>query len=138
MPDDSPQKFNSYKDLKVWRQAMDIAQDIYQLAKTMAKKDPDLAAQLRYRASQIPVSLASGYQKKYQSQQAYTYMLRDTLGKLHSLDCMVILATELEAMTPNDELMDAIDHCSRMLMVMIKVVNPRNAQTKEAKVKKEN
>ncbi|TRC92822.1 four helix bundle protein [Mesorhizobium sp. WSM4305] len=55
-------KINSYKDLIVWQQAMDLAVATYSLTKTWPKEEMyGLTSQIRRSATSIPANIAEGY-----------------------------------------------------------------------------
>lgn len=52
-------KINSYKDLIVWQQAMDVAVSTYSLTKTWSKEELyGLTSQIRRSATSIPANIA--------------------------------------------------------------------------------
>lgn len=119
----SDKKFTTYKDLKIWQQATTLSTDVYQLSHTLAKKDNDLAGQIRFSAFQVPLSIAAGYQRKYRSKSDYVEALRGTLGNLCQLETLMVIATDLGTIDPNEDVMDRINHLTRMIIAMIKHIN---------------
>ena len=116
MPDKT---YTTYKDLKIWQQAMELSQDVYQLCEGFSKKHTDLAGQVRFSAVQLPTHIASGWQKKFQSKSDYINGLRYSLSKLCQLETLLTLSSDIGAMEENGELMEKINHLTRMMISMI-------------------
>ena len=53
---------NSYRDLKVWQRAMDLAQSIYELTRSYPGEERfGLTAQTRRASTSVPANIAEGY-----------------------------------------------------------------------------
>jgi four helix bundle protein len=57
-----PAKIDSYRDLIVWRQAMELAVAIYETTRTWPKEEMHgLTSQVRRAAASVPANIAEGY-----------------------------------------------------------------------------
>jgi four helix bundle protein len=75
-------RIDSYKDLIVWQQAVELAVSIYSLTKTWPREEIyGLTAQARRAATSIPANIAEGYGRE--SRAAYQQFLRIAQGSLN-------------------------------------------------------
>ncbi|MBU2168649.1 MAG: four helix bundle protein [Alphaproteobacteria bacterium] len=105
-------QINSYRDLKVWQRAMDLAQSIYELTRSYPREERfGLTAQTRRAATSVPANIAEGYGRS--SKGAYLNFLRIAQGSLKETETHLLiavrvgLATEVaaaDAMAQADEL----------------------------------
>ncbi|RWO34909.1 MAG: four helix bundle protein [Mesorhizobium sp.] len=103
-------KINSYKDLIVWQQAMDLAVTTYALTKAWPKEELyGLTSQIRRSATSVPANIAEGYGRDNRG--SYQQFLRIAQGSLKEFEthlqiaeriglatqaqaCQILLATE--------------------------------------------
>jgi len=56
----------SFEEMPVWKEAIDLASDIYQLTETLPKKeDYGLISQLRRAALSVSANIAEGFGRKH-------------------------------------------------------------------------
>jgi four helix bundle protein len=85
---------NSYRDLKVWQEAMTLAERIYSVtADFPASERYGLIAQMRRAAVSVPSNIAEGYGRKT-SRQRYNF-LEIALGSLFELETQSELSSRL-------------------------------------------
>ena len=113
-------KVNSYRDLKVWQRAMDLAVLVYELTRAFPKDEQfGLTSQVRRAAVSIAANIAEGYGRS--SKPSYLNFLRIGQGSLKEVETHLILATRVgicpESATANI-LADA-DELGRMLRALI-------------------
>jgi len=79
-------KINSYKDLIVWQQAMDLAVTTYSLTKTWPKEELyGLTSQIRRSATSIPANIAEGYGRDNRgSYQQFLRIAQDSLKEFET------------------------------------------------------
>ncbi|MER9295282.1 four helix bundle protein [Mesorhizobium sp. M0621] len=84
-------KIDSYRDLIVWQQAMDLAVSIYEVTKAWPKEEIyGLTAQLRRAAISVPANIAEGYGRE--SRASYQQFLRIAQGSLKELETHLLIA----------------------------------------------
>ncbi|MEB3214027.1 MAG: four helix bundle protein, partial [Leptolyngbyaceae bacterium] len=72
-------KIQSYRDLEVWQQGMNLAEACYQLTKAFPKEEVyGMVSQIRRAAVSIPANIAEGYGREYRNE--YIKFLRIAQG----------------------------------------------------------
>ena len=95
------QRVQSYRDLRVWKEAMDLAVDCYRLTKVFPKEETfGLTSQIRRAASSIPPNIAEGYGRD--SAGHYVNFLRNAQGSLKELETHVLLSIRVGLMREVD------------------------------------
>jgi four helix bundle protein len=113
----------SYRDLRVWREAMDLAELCYRLTSGFPRREIfGLSAQLRRSAVSIPANIAEGYGRD--STGSYLQFLKVAQGSLKELETHLILSTRL-GFAPEEEVDAALSRCStigKMLRSLIRSI----------------
>ena len=113
----------SYRDLRVWREAMDLAELCYRLTSGFPRREIfGLSAQLRRSAVSIPANIAEGYGRD--STGSYLQFLKIAQGSLKELETHLILSTRL-GFAPEEEVDAALSRCStigKMLRSLIRSI----------------
>ena len=87
-------QINSYRDLKVWQRAMDMAQSIYELTRSYPGEERfGLTAQTRRAATSVPANIAEGYGRS--SKGAYLNFLRIAQGSLKETETHLPIAVRV-------------------------------------------
>ncbi|HXY58775.1 MAG TPA: four helix bundle protein [Methylocystis sp.] len=95
------ERVQSYRDLRVWKEAMDLAVECYRLTKPFPKEETfGLTSQIRRAASSIPANIAEGYGRD--SAGHYVNFLRNAQGSLKELETHVLLAIRVELLREAD------------------------------------
>ena len=82
---------NSYRDLVVWQEAMDLAEGAYKLTAAFPKEEKyGLSSQLRRSAASVPANIAEGYGRD--SKGAYVQQLRVAQGSLKEFETHLLLS----------------------------------------------
>ncbi len=85
----------TFKDLRVWQQAMALAVEIYRVTSTFPKSELyGLTAQLRRAAVSVPSNIAEG--KGRHSDREALHFFHNARGSLYELETQLLLARELE------------------------------------------
>ena len=116
----SASPINSYRDLDVWRVAMDLAVLTYQITSSFPRDEQfGLTSQARRAASSVPANIAEGYGRA--TRPAYVNFLRIAQGSLKELETHMILASRIGATTPEaiEKLLSDADRSGRMLRGLI-------------------
>ncbi|MBB4016111.1 four helix bundle protein [Chelatococcus caeni] len=113
----------SYRDLRVWREAMELAEGCYRLTGGFPKDELfGMTAQIRRAGVSIPANIAEGYGRG--SAGAYVHFLKVAQGSLKELETHLLLAervglAEGAAIT---SLLEACDSVGKMLRSLIRAI----------------
>jgi four helix bundle protein len=89
MTDDA--EIKSYRDLRVWKEAMELAVDSYALTKRFPRDEIfGLVSQIRRAAASVPANIAEGYGRD--SPGSYVHHLKVAQGSLKELETHFILS----------------------------------------------
>ena len=98
----------SYRDLRVWREAMLLAEEAYRFTKPFPRDEMfGLTAQIRRAAASVPANIAEGYGRE--STGNYIQFLRIAQGSCKEVETHALLAHRVL-----DEVEDPVgllDHC---------------------------
>ena len=117
----------SFRDLKVWRDAMTLVEDVYRITQAFpADERFGLTAQLRRAAVSIPSNIGEGKRRK--RQRAFLHHLDIALGSQGEVDVQLELAVRLGflAKTQYDAVVKRVDEVGRMLNGLIESMQPRD------------
>lgn len=123
----------SHRDLKVWQQAMDLAEGVYRLTSMFPPSEAfSLNRQLRRAAVCVPSNIAEGYGRG--SRRSYIQFLKTARGSLLEFETQVMLAVRVKLLDPEsaDQSLQSIDSISRMLSAMIRTLEQQSLQPKPA------
>lgn len=111
----------SYKDLRVWQLAMDLAVDCYKLTASFPSDERfGLTSQIRRSAASIAANIAEGYGRDNRG--AYIQHLRIAQGSLKELETHLILSHRIGILDQAalDAASAATDDIGRMLRSLIR------------------
>ena len=84
----------SYRDLKVWQQAMSLAEECYRLTRQFPKDELyGMTSQVRRAAASVAANIAEGHGRN--SRGEYIQFLRVAQGSLKELETHLILASRV-------------------------------------------
>ena len=113
----------SYRDLRVWCEAMDLAEHCYQVSTTFPRREIfTMTAQLRRAAISVPGNIAEGYGRE--STGAYVQFLRVAQGSLKELETHLLLSKRL-GFASSAEIAAVLERCAvtgKMLRSLIRAV----------------
>lgn len=115
------QKIRNFRDLDVWKKGMEVVKDVYRITRVFPTQESYcLTSQMRRAAVSVPSNIAEGF-KRFQNKE-YKRFLYIALGSCAELETQIEIASELEYVNgiQKKELLDKIDHESRMLTNLIK------------------
>jgi len=115
------QSIHSYKDLKVWQEAMNLAEACYHLTTGFPKAEMyGMTSQIRRSAVSVPANIAEGYGRD--SLGEYIQFLRVAQGSLKELETHLILTGRvgLTTNTQIDPILKLCDTLGRMLRALIR------------------
>jgi four helix bundle protein len=111
----------SYRDLRVWQEAMSLAEAVYRLTKQFPKDELfGLTSQMRRASVSIPANIAEGYGRE--STGAYVQFLRVAQGSLKELETHALLANRVGIMSELDaaNLLSLAESIGKMLRALIR------------------
>lgn len=114
--DDQAQPIKSYRDQRVWQEALNLAEMAYRLVSSFPKDELyGLTSQIRRAASSVPANIAEGYGRGGRA--SYVQFLRIAQGSSKELETYLLLArrVDLAASTTTDPLLKKSDEIGRML-----------------------
>ncbi|HUJ36715.1 MAG TPA: four helix bundle protein [Hyphomicrobium sp.] len=116
----------SHRDLKVWQQAMDLAEAACLLASQLPKLEARaLADQMSRSAISVPSNIAEGYGRE--SARSYGQFLKVARGSLNELETQILLARRIRLITCDQTvpLLSSIEAVSKMLNALIRTLRSR-------------
>jgi four helix bundle protein len=110
----------SYRDLRVWREAMLLAEMCYRHTRSFPKEEMfGLTTQIRRAAASVPANIAEGYGRE--QTKSYMQFLRIAQGSCKEVETHLILADRvLERAPPNEELLHQAEVVGKMLRSLIR------------------
>jgi four helix bundle protein len=117
----SKPEINSYRDLLVWRQAMDLAVLCYSLMRTFPREDAfGLTSQIRRASASIAANIAEGHGREHPG--SFVQFLRVAQGSLKETETHLLLS-ERVGLLKSEQLATAMDACTeigKMLRALIR------------------
>ena len=115
------QAIRSYRDLRVWRLAMDLAVSCYETTKGFPREESfGLTSQIRRAAGSIPANIAEGHGRG--SRKEYRQFLRTAQASLRELETHVMLSQRVGLLPEQaaTSLLATADQLGRMLQALQK------------------
>ena len=118
----------SYKDLEVWKVAMDLVMDIYRITGSFPSSELyGLSSQMRRCAVSIPSNIAEGAGRR--NTKEFIQFLYISNGSLSELETQIEIAFRLNYMKDIDITMDRIKHIRIMLLNLILALKKKLSNT---------
>jgi four helix bundle protein len=117
---------NSYRDLRVWQEAMTLAVTCFQLTRTFPKEELfGTSAQIRRSAASIAANIAEGHGRE--QTRSFIQFLRIAQGSLKELETHLLLAERVEMVSAANirPLLLDCDMLGRMLRAYIRSLQQR-------------
>ncbi|KYB44929.1 four helix bundle protein [Ochrobactrum sp. SD129] len=111
---------NSYRDLLVWNQAMELVTAIYKLTNSWPKEEIyGLTSQVRRAAVSVPANIAEGFGRENRG--SYQQFLRIAQGSLKEMETHLLIAERLnfthkETMSSIMETSESVGKLLRLLI----------------------
>lgn len=107
-----------HKELKSWQLSMDLVVVIYEVTKSLPKKETfGLINQMRRCVISVPSNISEGAGRN--SIKDYLKFLHNALGSLNELETQYLICQRLKLITPNPEIEESIKQTSIILMKQI-------------------
>jgi four helix bundle protein len=118
----------SYRDLRVWNEAMTLAEGCYLLTRGFPKDELyGMTAQIRRAAASVPANIAEAYGREGRGE--YLQFLRVAQGSLKELETHVLLSQRV-GLTPEKASAPVLDQCEavgKMLHGLIRSLQRKGA-----------
>jgi len=114
---------NSFKDLKIWKVAIELVKKIYVVSSKLPKEEMyGLTSQMRRSAISIPSNVAEGFRRQHNNE--FKQFLYISLGSCEELETQMIIAEELVYIDKSQttKLFEDLDHICRMTSNLIKTL----------------
>jgi four helix bundle protein len=124
----SRQKIESFEDLRVWQNRMELVKQIYIITNEgKLSKDFGLRDQLRRSSVSIPTNIAEGFERA--SRKEYVNFLNIAKGSAGEVRSLLRVAMEVGYMEQStySQLYDRVRELSRMLFKQIQSINANSA-----------
>jgi four helix bundle protein len=123
------QEITSYQDLRVWQEAMSLAESCYRLTRSFPKEEMfGLISQIRRSAASVPANIAEGHGRE--NTQAFVQFLRISQGSLKELETHMLLS-ERVGIAKRTEIDPPLEQCrvtGKMLRALIRALQDRKRQ----------
>jgi len=119
-------EITSYRDLKVWQAAIDLAEGVYSLSRDFPKSELyGLTSQMRRAAVSIAANIAEGHGRETTG--AFIQFLRVTQGSVKELETHLIIAGRLDLASSSETemLLANCDELGRMVRGLIRSLQER-------------
>jgi four helix bundle protein len=118
-------KINSYRDLLVWQQAMELAATVYRTTRVWPREELyGLTSQARRAATSVPANIAEGYGRE--NPRSYVQFLKIAQGSLKELETHLLIAQRIEiAQTASVEpLLAQCESVGKLLRLLMRKITP--------------
>jgi four helix bundle protein len=118
--------FQSYRDLKVWQEAMTLAVACYELTRSFPKEEMyGMTSQIRRASGSIAANIAEGHGREATA--SFVHFLRTAQGSLKELETHLILATRVKMASSDsvEPLLGQCDALGRMLRALTRSLQQR-------------
>ena len=116
-----PARIESYRDMMVWRQAMDLAVAVYAATKEWPREEIyGLTSQARRAATSIPANIAEGFARENRG--SYLQFLRIAQGSLKELETHLLIAQRvgMASEESSDDLFGQSESVGKLLRLLIR------------------
>jgi len=121
----SETQIQSYRDLKVWQQGMDLTEVCYRITRQFPKDELyGMTAQIRRAAVSVPANIAKGHGRN--SRGDYAHFLRVAQGSLKELETPLLLAQRIGLTIEKvvEPIVSKCDTLGKMLRALIRALEP--------------
>jgi four helix bundle protein len=120
---------NSYRDLRVWQDAMTLAESCYRLTRQFPREELfGLTSQIKRAAGSIPANIAEGHGRENTG--SFVQHLRISQGSLKEMETHLLLADRVGIM-PEQDLQPVLAQCESLGKMIRALI--RSLQDKAAK-----
>jgi four helix bundle protein len=119
-------EISSYRDLKVWQEAMVIAERAYRLTAGFPKVEVyGMTSQIRRAAASVAANIAEGHGREHSG--SFVQFLRMAQGSLKELETHLLLALRVDLVLAKETepILERCDELGRMLRSLIRSIQRR-------------
>ena len=122
--DEKPGQIRGYRDLIVWQEAMEIAEQVYLLTRSFPREEAyGMTSQMRRCAASIPANIAEGFGRA--QRKSFIQFLRVAQGSLKELESHAQLSCRVALLSEAD-LNDLMCQCERLGKRLVRFVRTLN------------
>jgi len=119
--DENSGQIRDYRDLIVWKEAMDIAEQVYSLTRSFPREEAfGLTSQMRRSAVSIPSNIAEGFGRA--QRRSFVQFLRIAQGSLKELETQALVAARVGLISAEQtaSLMDQTGRLGKRLVQFVR------------------
>lgn len=110
--DEKAERIRDYRDLIVWQEAMQIAEQVYSLTRAFPREETfGMKSQMRRAAVSIPCNIAEGFGRA--QRKPFIQFLRVAQGSLKELETQALLSGRVGFLSP-DQVDEVMFRCQRL------------------------
>jgi len=118
----------TFRDLIVWRRAIELAKAVYQATRAMPETERfGLIAQMRRAAVSVPSNIAEGNARH--TLKDYIHFLSVARGSLAELETQITIARELNMLNNPHPLVDLLSETDRLLQGLIRSLQEKRKRS---------
>jgi len=125
--DEKAEQIRDYRDLIVWKEAMEIAELVYSLTRAFPREELfGMTSQMRRAAVSIPCNVAEGFGRA--QRKSFIQFLRVGQGSLKELETQALLSGRVGFLSP-DQVDNIISRCQRLgrrLVQFVRSLSPED------------
>ena len=107
----------NYKDLRVWQESMELAEEVYAMCGSLPRDETyGLAAQMKRATVSIPSNIAEGHSKRHRAE--YRQSIYVAVGSLAELETQLHLAGRLRLL-PDQRLAPVFARIDRLKAMLV-------------------
>jgi four helix bundle protein len=119
-------KIQSYRDLRVWQEAVNLAESCYRLTKTFPKEELyGMTTQIRRASVSIAANIAEGYGRKTRGE--YIQFLYIAQGSLKELETHWLISQRVQIASPQtvNSILNQCESVGRLLLSLIRALESK-------------
>jgi four helix bundle protein len=116
-------KIQSYRDLRVWQESVNLAESCYRLTKTFPKEELyGMTTQIRRASVSIAANIAEGYGRKTRGE--YIQFLYIAQGSLKELETHWLISQRVELASPQsvNPILNQCESVGQLLLTLIRAL----------------
>ena len=114
---------SSYRDLKVWQEAMSLAVQAYEITAAFPREEIfGMTSQIRRAATSVATNIAEGYGRN--SSGSYVHFLKVSQGSLKELETLLLICDRVSLASSREiaRMLTLCDELGRMLRSLIRSI----------------
>ena len=120
------EKINDYKDLLVWKKAMNLVLAVYNITKLLPKNEIyGISDQMRRAAVSIPSNIAEGYGR--QTPKSYAQFLTIARGSAYELETQLLLCQRIHQIS-SEKIKDTLTTIFEIKKMLTTLINKLQQQ----------